>query len=473
MGKEETLKKYNGHKITAVAPGSIGEELELEVGDVLLTIDGEELEDIFDYNYMTDSESFVLVVRKANGEEWELEIESGGEDLGLTFENGLMSEYRSCRNKCIFCFIDQMPPGMRETLYFKDDDSRLSFLQGNYITLTNMSDKDIDRIIRFHLSPINISVQTMNPELRCKMLNNRFAGDALKKMDRLYEAGTEMNGQIVLCKGVNDGKELEYSIEQLAKYAPHMQSVSVVPVGLSKFREGLYPLQPFTKEDACEVIDLIEKWQKKIFAEHQIHFIHASDEWYILAERELPEESRYDGYIQLENGVGMIRLLYEEVMDALDGKTDDGVNEELSIATGFLPYPYLKRLIAEIEAKYPGRKVHLYPIRNDFFGEMITVAGLLTGQDLIAQLKGKPLGERLLLPACMFKSGEEVFLDDVTKTDAEVALQIPINIVKSSGYDFVDAILDPEAAAMQTAEHGAYELSMSDMQLSEDGEVLG
>ncbi|MBQ6834401.1 MAG: DUF512 domain-containing protein, partial [Lachnospiraceae bacterium] len=419
------------------------------------------------------SESFVLVVRKANGEEWELEIESGGEDLGLTFENGLMSEYRSCRNKCIFCFIDQMPPGMRETLYFKDDDSRLSFLQGNYITLTNMSDKDIDRIIRFHLSPINISVQTMNPELRCKMLNNRFAGDALMKMDRLYEAGTEMNGQIVLCKGVNDGKELEYSIEQLAKYAPHMQSVSVVPVGLSKFREGLYPLQPFTKEDACEVIDLIEKWQKKIFAEHQIHFIHASDEWYILAERELPEESRYDGYIQLENGVGMIRLLYEEVMDALDGKTDDGVNEELSIATGFLPYPYLKRLIAEIEAKYPGRKVHLYPIRNDFFGEMITVAGLLTGQDLIAQLKGKPLGERLLLPACMFKSGEEVFLDDVTKTDAEVALQIPINIVKSSGYDFVDAILDPEAAAMQTAEHGAYELSMSDMQLSEDGEVLG
>jgi len=384
-----------------------------------------------------------------------------------------MSEYRSCRNKCIFCFIDQMPPGMRETLYFKDDDSRLSFLQGNYITLTNMSDKDIDRIIRFHLSPINISVQTMNPELRCKMLNNRFAGDALKKMDRLYEAGTEMNGQIVLCKGVNDGKELEYSIEQLAKYAPHMQSVSVVPVGLSKFREGLYPLEPFTKEDACEVIDLIEKWQKKIFAEHQIHFIHASDEWYILAERELPEEGRYDGYIQLENGVGMLRLLYEEVMDALDGKTDDGLNEELSIATGFLPYPYLKRLIDEIEAKYPGRKVHLYPIRNDFFGEMITVAGLLTGQDLIAQLKGKTLGERLLLPACMFKSGEEVFLDDVTKTDAEVALQIPINIVKSSGYDFVDAILDPEAAALQTAEHGAYELSMSDMQLSEDGEVLG
>ena len=456
----------------AVAPGSIAEELELEPGDVLLTIDGEELEDIFDYDYMTDAESFVMVVRKADGEEWELEIESGGEDLGLTFENGLMSDYRSCSNNCIFCFIDQMPPGMRETLYFKDDDSRLSFLQGNYITLTNMKDKDIERIIRFHLAPINISVQTMNPELRCKMLHNRFAGEALKKIDRLYEAETEMNGQIVLCKGVNDGKELAYTIEQLSKYAPVMQSVSVVPVGLSKYRDGLYPLEPFTKEDACEVIDLIEKWQKINYERHGIHFIHASDEWYILAERELPEEGRYDGYIQLENGVGMLRLLREEVMDALDEKTDDGKAEEISIATGRLPYPYLEKLVREIEKVYPGRNVHVYPIRNDFFGESITVAGLITGQDLIAQLKDKTLGDRLLLPAVMFKSGEEVFLDDITKTRAEDALQIPINIVKSSGYDLVDAILDPEAAREQTAEHGAYELTMKDAGLTEDGEVI-
>ncbi len=455
-----------------MAPGSIGEELELEPGDVLLTIDGEEIEDIFDYDYMTDSESFVMTIQKKNGEEWELEIESGGEDLGLTFENGLMSEYRSCRNKCIFCFIDQMPPGMRETLYFKDDDSRLSFLQGNYITLTNMSDRDIDRIIRFHLSPINISVQTMNPELRCRMLNNRFAGEALKKIDRLYEAGTEMNGQIVLCKGVNDGEELRYTIERLAAYAPHMQSVSVVPVGLSKFRDGLYPLEPFTKEDACQVIDLIEEWQKKLYEKHKLHFIHASDEWYILAERELPEESRYDGYIQLENGVGMIRLLYEEFMDALGEKEDDGKAEELSMATGFLPYPYLKRLLDRMAEVYPGRKIHLYPIRNDFFGEMITVAGLITGQDLVAQLKGKPLGSRLLLPSVMFKSGEEVFLDDMTRTQAEAALQIPINIVKSGGYDLLSAILDREAAEEQTTEHGMYEPSMKDLNLSEEGEVL-
>ena len=455
-----------------MAPGSIGEELELEPGDVLLTIDGEEIEDIFDYDYMTESECFVMTVQKKNGEEWELEIESGGEDLGLTFENGLMSEYRSCRNKCIFCFIDQMPPGMRETLYFKDDDSRLSFLQGNYITLTNMSDRDIDRIIRFHLSPINISVQTMNPELRCRMLNNRFAGEALKKIDRLYEAGTEMNGQIVLCKGVNDGEELRYTIERLAAYAPHMQSVSVVPVGLSKFRDGLYPLEPFTKEDACQVIDLIEEWQKKLYEKHKLHFIHASDEWYILAERELPEESRYDGYIQLENGVGMIRLLYEEFMDALGEKEDDGKTEELSMATGFLPYPYLKRLLDRMAEVYPGRKIHLYPIRNDFFGEMITVAGLITGQDLVAQLKGKPLGSRLLLPSVMFKSGEEVFLDDMTRTQAEAALQIPINIVKSGGYDLLSAILDREAAEEQTTEHGMYEPSMKDLNLSEEGEVL-
>ena len=455
-----------------MAPGSIGEELELEPGDVLLTIDGEEIEDIFDYDYMTDSESFVMTVQKKNGEEWELEIESGGEDLGLTFENGLMSEYRSCRNKCIFCFIDQMPPGMRETLYFKDDDSRLSFLQGNYITLTNMSDRDIDRIIRFHLSPINISVQTMNPELRCRMLNNRFAGEALKKIDRLYEAGTEMNGQIVLCKGVNDGEELRYTIERLAAYAPHMQSVSVVPVGLSKFRDGLYPLEPFTKEDACQVIDLIEEWQKKLYEKHKLHFIHASDEWYILAERELPEESRYDGYIQPENGVGMIRLLYEEFMDALGEKEDDGKAEELSMATGFLPYPYLKRLLDRMAEVYPGRKIHLYPIRNDFFGEMITVAGLITGQDLVAQLKGKPLGSRLLLPSVMFKSGEKVFLDDMTRTQAEAALQIPINIVKSGGYDLLSAILDREAAEEQTTEHGMYEPSMKDLNLSEEGEVL-
>lgn len=443
-------KKLKGHLISKVDPGSIGEELELEPGDCVLTINGNPIEDIFDYEYYVNSPSMLMTVRKADGEEWELDIENDYEDLGLTFENGLMSEYRSCSNKCIFCFIDQMPPGMRETLYFKDDDTRLSFLQGNYVTLTNLKEKDIERIIRFKLAPINISVQTTNPELRCKMLHNRFAGQSLKLIDRLYEAGTLMNGQIVLCKGVNDGEELKRSIEDLTKYIPCMQSVSVVPVGLSKYRDGLYPLEPFTKEDACQVIDLIEMWQKKLYKEHGIHFIHASDEWYILAERPLPEEERYDGYIQLENGVGMLRLLASEVEEALKGYSDDGQNHTVSIATGRLPYPYIKKYAGWINEKFPGRTIHIYPIRNDFFGESITVSGLLTGQDVIAQLKGKELGEYLLLPVNMFRSGETVFLDDLTAEDAEKALQVKVRIVKSSGRDFVKAVLYPELEAEQT-----------------------
>ena len=450
------MKKQKGHLIKSVDPGSIAEELELEPGDRLLTINGNEVEDIFDYEYYVDSESMVMLVEKADGEQWELEIENEYQDLGITFENGLMSDYKSCSNKCIFCFIDQMPPGMRETLYFKDDDSRLSFLQGNYVTLTNMKEHDIQRIIDFKLAPINISVHTTNPKLRCEMLHNRFAGDALKKIDRLCEAGIPMNGQIVLCKGVNDREELDHTIRDMTKYLPYMQSASVVPVGLSKYRDGLYPLKPFEKEDAESAIDIIEKWQKKVYAEHGIHFIHASDEFYILAGRELPEEERYDGYIQLENGVGMIRLLTTEVHEALDELEGDEEEEELSIATGKLAAVYLAGFLEEIKKKFPNRKVHLYPIRNDFFGEMITVAGLITGQDLIAQLKDKLLGSRLLLPECMFRSGEEVFLDDITRQEVENALQVPVNIVKSSGQDFVNAVL--HASEESGASYEAYEL---------------
>lgn len=441
------MKKNKGHVIKAIDSGSIAEELELEPGDKLLTINGNEVEDIFDYEYYVDSESMVMLVEKADGELWELEIENDYEDLGITFENGLMSDYKSCSNKCIFCFIDQMPPGMRETLYFKDDDSRLSFLQGNYITLTNMKDHDIQRIIDFKLAPINISVHTTNPELRCRMLHNRFAGTALKKIDTLYEAQIPMNGQIVLCKGFNDGEELERSIRDLSGYLPYMQSVSVVPVGLSKYRDGLEQLEPFGKEDAARTIDIIENWQKKLYKEHGLHFIHASDEFYILAERELPEEERYDGYPQLENGVGMLRLLDTEVTEALDMLSGDMKeesevgSEELSLATGLLAYPYLKQQIEKITTRYPQKKIHLHTIRNEFFGELITVAGLITGQDIMKQLSGKKLGGRLLLPACMFRSGEEVFLDDVTRTEVQNALQVPVNIVKSSGQDLVNAIL--------------------------------
>lgn len=451
MGREG-----KGHKVASVEPGSIAEELELEPGDVVLTINGEELEDVFDYEYQVDSPKVLMVVRKANGEEWELDIENAYQDLGIVFENSLMSEYRSCSNQCIFCFIDQMPPGMRKTLYFKDDDSRLSFLQGNYITLTNMKDKDIDRIIRFHLSPINISVHTTDPALRCKMLNNRFAGRSLQMMDRLYQAGTPMNGQIVLCKGVNDGAQLERTIADLSGYIPVMESLSVVPVGLTKFREGLYPLEPFTPADAQKIIRQIESWQDKLYGAHGTHFVHASDEFYLLAGQEMPEAGRYDGYIQLENGVGMLRLLEEEVKEALRDRRDDGRRRELSVATGLLPAGHLQRVIDRVTERFPGRKVHLYPVTNVFFGERITVAGLLTGQDIIRQLKGKELGSRLLLPACMFRSGEEVFLDDLTRTDVEKALQVPVDIVKSSGHDLVEALLAP-VAREGGAEHGPYE----------------
>lgn len=444
------MNKGKGHLIKKILPGSIAEEFELAPGDRLISINGHEIEDIFDYQFYAEDTYIEILIEKPDGEQWILEVDKEeDEDLGIEFDNGLMDEYRSCHNKCIFCFIDQMPKGMRDTLYFKDDDSRLSFLQGNYVTLTNMSDHDLDRIIQYHLSPINISFQTMNPELRCKMLNNRFAGEALKKVDRLNKAGIEMNGQIVLCKGVNDGKELAFSIREMMRYIPNLQSVSVVPVGLSKYRDGLFPLEPFTREDAREVLSTIHHYQNESYQKFGNHFIHASDEWYILAGEELPQEENYDGYLQLENGVGMMRLLlneFEEAMKELQEKISaddlDFVPREISMATARLAYPFIRDMAARMMEMVPGLMIHVYEITNDFFGEMITVSGLLTGQDLIAQLTGKELGETLYLPQNVLRSGEEVFLDDVSVTEMEKALQVKVDIIKSSGRDFVNAVLD-------------------------------
>lgn len=431
------------HIISSVAPGSIAQEMGIEPGDRLLEVNGKSPEDVFDYRYLMNEEEILVLIRKANGEEWELEIEKEYEDdLGIEFENGLMDDYRSCRNKCIFCFIDQLPKGMRSTLYFKDDDSRLSFLQGNYLTLTNMSEHDIDRIIQYKLSPINISFQTMNPELRCKMLHNRFAGEIFDKVKRLKDAGIIMNGQIVLCRGVNDGAELERSIRELTAYMPQLESVSVVPVGLTRYRDGLYPLEPFTKEDACEVLDLIHGWQEKLYKEWGNHFIHAGDEWYILAERPISEEKTYDGYLQLENGVGMVRLLEEEVVQTLAGMTGDDRKIHRTIATGELAAPFLRKHVESVRKKYPNVDIQVLAIKNEFFGGKITVAGLITGTDLISQLKGKDLGDRLLLTNHMLKSGEPVFLDDVTVDDVQNALQIKVSIVESSGADFVSSLIE-------------------------------
>ncbi len=436
--------KKNMHVISRVLPGSIGEELELVPGDMLVSINGQPVEDVFDYRYLMNDEMVELLIRKKNGEEWELEVEKDYEDdLGVEFENSLMDDYRSCSNHCIFCFIDQMPPNMRETLYFKDDDSRLSFLQGNYVTLTNMSEYDLDRIIKFHLSPINVSFQTMNPELRCKMLHNRFAGDALKKVDKLYQGGVIMNGQIVLCKGVNDRDELEYSLEKLSEYAPVLQSVSVVPVGLSKYRDGLYPLEPFGREDAEYLIEQVERWQKIMMERHGIHFIHASDEWYILAGKKLPEETRYDGYLQLENGVGMMRLLETEVKERLAGLEGDNREFTASVATGKLAAPFIQQYMKLIQEKFPNIKVNVYTIRNDFFGERITVSGLITGTDLREQLKDRELGEKVLIPCNMLRSGEDVFLDDLTVDDIREALGTELVVVDEPGADLVDCVINP------------------------------
>lgn len=437
--------KKNRHVIRKVFPDSIAEEMELVPGDELISINGQPIEDVFDYHYLVNDEYLEILVRKADGEEWELEIEKDlEEDLGVEFENSLMDEYRSCRNHCIFCFIDQMPPGMRETLYFKDDDSRLSFLQGNYVTLTNMSDHDIDRVIRYHLAPINISFQTTNPKLRCEMLHNRFAGDIFPKVDRLFQAGIEMNGQVVLCKGVNDGEELERTIRDLSGYLPHLKSVSVVPVGLSKYREGLHPLEPFNREDALGVLETVHRWQKKLYEQYGLHFIHCSDEWYILAGLPLPEEERYDGYLQLENGVGMLRLLEEEVQEELAHRKGDERVRRVSIATGKLAAPFIQENVERVRTVYGNVEAQVYPIRNDFFGELITVSGLITGQDLKEQLKGKDLGECLLIPCNMLRAGENVFLDDVTVEEVEEQLGVPVAVVDEDGVSFVHALTEKE-----------------------------
>ncbi|MBR5967580.1 MAG: DUF512 domain-containing protein, partial [Lachnospiraceae bacterium] len=377
-------------------------------------------------------------------DEFECDIEKDAdEDLGIEFEAGLMDEYRHCSNKCIFCFIDQMPPGMRETLYFKDDDARLSFLQGNYVTLTNMSPKDVERICFYKLSPINVSIHTTNPELRCKMLHNRFAGDALKKLDTFCEAGIEINGQIVLCKGWNDGAELDRTLGDIERYLPNLISLSVVPVGLTKFREGLCPLEPFGAEESATVIDQIEKWQNYYYDKYGTRIVYASDEWYLKAGREIPSQDAYEGFPQMENGVGMVRTLLDDFEEAIAEDDSDRIMKgTFTFVTGKLIEPILAKLAARITEKYPETRTEVVGIRNDFFGNMITVAGLVTGQDILAQLKDRDLGDYIIMPSCMLRAGESVLLDDLTVEDLQKALQTNIRIVKSGGSALIDVLCD-------------------------------
>lgn len=433
-----------GHKILSVEEGSIAEEVGIEAGDSIVSINGSEIKDIFDYRYLLNDDEITVLFVKANGEEWEIDIEKDEyDDLGLGFGKGLMDEYTSCRNKCVFCFIDQMPPGMRQTLYFKDDDARLSFLQGNYITLTNMSEADFERVIQFKLSPINISVHTTNPELRCKMLHNRFAGNIMERIKVLAEHGIEMNTQIVCCKGYNDKGELDRSIRELSAYIPQIKSLSVVPVGITKYRDDkkLANLTKFTPEESMEVLIQIHGHQERILAEHGTRFVFASDEWYIMANHPIPPASYYEGFGQLENGVGMVRDLYDGVVAALEDRESDERSQIVTIATGTLVYPYIREMAELVTEKFPNIEVEVFAIVNNFFGESITVAGLLTGKDIIEQLSGKMRGNYLLLPDVLLKTGEEVLLDDLTVTDISKALNVPIRIVSSDGDSFVDSII--------------------------------
>ena len=390
------------------------------------------------------AETDLTLVIENDGTQRDIRIEKDEyDDIGLEFESFLMDKKQSCRNKCVFCFIDQLPPGMRETLYFKDDDARLSFLQGNYVTLTNMTQEDVDRIIAMHLN-INVSVHTTNPELRCKMMHNRFAGEKLDFLWQMARAGIQLNCQIVLCPGLNDGAELERTLTDLGSMLPHLTSVAVVPVGLSRHREGLYPLTPFTAETAAQALDLIERYQQQFLAQHGTRAVFPSDEFFLMAGRALPDADYYEDYPQYENGVGLLRSLADEFHEALKDAEPGHLPRAVSIATGRSPYAFLRSLMDEAEAAFPGLTVHMYPIRNDFFGEMITVTGLITGQDLTAQLKDQPLGEELLLSSVMIRRDSDVFLDDYTIGDVESALQTTIRLVPNDGYELLDAVLGVE-----------------------------
>ena len=427
-------------EITGVIKNSLADKAGIQVGELLISINQHTIHDVLDYMYYA-SETEVLLIIENQGMQREVKISKDEyDDLGLEFASFLMDKKQSCRNKCVFCFIDQMPPNMRESLYFKDDDARLSFLQGNYVTLTNMTQQDVDRIIQMKLN-INVSVHTTNPELRCKMMNNRFAGQKLDYLWQMAKAGIQLNCQIVLCPGLNDGAELERTLKDLGQMLPNLTSVAVVPVGLSKFRENLYPLTSFTKETAGQAIDLIENYQLKFLKSFHTRVVFPSDEFFLIAERDLPNADYYEDYPQYENGVGMLRSLADEFYSALADEETRNINRTISIATGKSAYEFICKLTQEAERKFSGLTCQVFCIKNYFFGETITVTGLITAQDLINQLKNKNLGDILLLSSSMIRKNSDVFLDDFKISDVEKNLNINIQLVDNDGYDLLDAIL--------------------------------
>ncbi|WP_238904652.1 DUF512 domain-containing protein [Clostridium sp. YIM B02506] len=435
------------NKITSVEPNSLGEELGIEVGDYLVSINDTPVKDIIDYKFLMNDEYIEVEIEKSDGEVWILEADKDiQEDLGVDFESSIMDKAKSCSNKCIFCFIDQLPGGMRDTLYFKDDDSRLSFLQGNFVTLTNMKEEDIDRIISYRISPINVSVHTTDPKLRVQMLNNRFAGNLYDRLKRLAEAEIEINAQIVVVPGINNGEELKRTVEDLYKLYPSVQNVAAVPIGITKHRKGLKELEIFNKDTAKKEIEDLKKLQQKYIKEIGAPFVRLSDEFYVLAEMNLPSEDFYGEYDQLEDGIGMITLFRKYIKDSLNYLSNKNKGS-FTIASGVSAYKELLWASEVIKEANPNIILDVYEIKNYFFGETITVAGLLTGKDIIEQLKGKIKTDYLILSSNMFRKGyelsnskEQIMLDDMKIIDIEKALNIKVIVVDYTGEDLIDKI---------------------------------
>ncbi|MCL2566227.1 MAG: DUF512 domain-containing protein [Defluviitaleaceae bacterium] len=435
------MKKPHKNTITYIEPGSIADEMGVVPGDILLSINFREINDIFDYHFLIKDNFIEILIEKATGEEWLLDIEKEDyEDIGMVFENGLMDDAKHCTNKCKFCFIDQLPKNMRKSLYFKDDDARLSFLQGNYITLTNMDEATFDRIIYYKFSPINISVHTTNMQQRAFMMDNPEAVFLFDYIDRLAKANIEMNFQIVLVKGLNDGSYLEKSISDLAEYIPYAKSLSIVPVGLTKYREGLYPIERFTKENARDIIGTVKKWQQSLRKTHDTRFVYAADEFYLLAGRDLPAYEDYQDFPQFENGVGMLAYFLKGAETAIRKPRLAKAIPDVTIVTSVAASEYMKSLCSEISLGF-GVDIDICVVENKFFGENITTAGLLTGQDIIETLKKQKYHKKILIPKDALKKDEDIFLDDVTLADMQAQLKAEIIPTPNDGGAFVKEIL--------------------------------
>ncbi len=419
--------------IKNVIPKSIAAKAGLKSGDIIYKINGKEVNDYLDYMYLSANDKLIIELENRT-----VKVKNRNfEPLGAEFDSLLIDEPRSCRNKCIFCFIDQLPPNMRESCYFKDDDYRLSFLQGNYVTLTNMSDEDLDRIIEYNIPRINVSVHTTNPELRCKMLNNKFAGKIMEQMKRFSGSGMQINCQIVLCRDYNDGAELDRTINDIYSLGESVESLSIVPVGISAHRNGLTKLKPFDKESSQAVIKQVSEFQKKFKDERGINFVYLSDEFYIMAEEDIPVQEEYDGFPQIENGVGLCSSLQWEFDDALTDTDELSVKSKKTVVTGYLAYDFIKELTAKLNSD----KIEVKKIKNTFFGEKITVSGLVTGGDIIEQLKEEELGEYILIPVSMLRHDDIVFLDNKTIFDIEKELNVKVEVVQNDGYDLLKKLL--------------------------------